>query len=116
LDDRAVERVPDVWAIRGRPRRNLSSPGAGPGAYEESSMVSREDVIKELSAEDQRWIARCQMIAVFLFLALVAGLVLWPVLPNVNGPAEAARSVVTNDGAHRNAQVAPAEADRAEAP
>ena len=79
-------------------------------------MVSREDVIKELSAEDQRWIARYQMIAVFLFLALVAGLVLWPVLPNVNGPAEDARSVVTNDGAHRNAQVAPAEADRAEAP
>ena len=79
-------------------------------------MVGREDVIKGLSAEDRRWIARCQMIAVFLFLALVAGVVLWPVLPNVNGPAEAARSVDTDDDAHRSAQVAPAEPDRAEAP
>lgn len=76
-------------------------------------MVSREDVIKGLSADDRRWIARCQMIAVFLFLALVAGVVLWPVLPSMNGPAEAAHGVDTNDAAQRSAPVEP---DRARTP
>ena len=55
-------------------------------------MVSRENVVKSLSEEDRRWIARCQMIAVFLFLALVAGLVLWPVLPSAT-PANRAQRV-----------------------
>jgi predicted exporter len=43
-------------------------------------MLSREDVIRCMSNSDRRWIARCQMVAVVLFLALLAGVVLWPVL------------------------------------
>jgi len=48
-------------------------------------MLSREDAIKGISDDDRRWIARCQMVAVILFLALLAGIVLWPVL--VHGDA-----------------------------
>jgi len=43
-------------------------------------MVSREDVIESLGRREQGWVARCQMIAVFLFLALFAALVLWSVV------------------------------------
>ena len=43
-------------------------------------MSSREDIIKCMSNSDRRWIARCQMVTVVLFLALLAGVVLWPVL------------------------------------
>jgi hypothetical protein len=43
-------------------------------------MVSREDVIESLGRQEQGWVARCQMIAVFVFLALFAALVLWSVV------------------------------------
>ena len=43
-------------------------------------MVSREDAIESLGRREQGWVARCQMIAVFLFLALFAALVLWSVV------------------------------------
>ena len=79
-------------------------------------MVSRENVVKSLSEEDRRWIARCQMIAVFLFLALVAGLVLWPVLPSVDGYAAATRSVEAGGQPQGGGEAAPAPQDQAEAP
>jgi hypothetical protein len=60
-------------------------------------MVSREDVIESLGRREQGWVARCQMIAVFLFLALFAALVLWSVVASPWPASEPPQATVKAD-------------------
>ncbi|MGE5170408.1 MAG: hypothetical protein ACM3JC_08555 [Rudaea sp.] len=40
-------------------------------------MLCRHEIVRGLEAEDRRWVERCQILAVLLFLAILAGVVLW---------------------------------------
>jgi hypothetical protein len=77
---------------------------------EEKHVISREDVIRSLGPEEQRWIARCQILAVLLFVGLFAGvLLLESGAPEthamVSTPAPPQLSAPTNDNASAAAPV-----------
>ena len=62
-------------------------------------MLCRHDM-RALSDEDRRWVARCQMLAVFLFLAILAGVVLWSAVapadpPEASAPAAGVQAAVS---------------------
>lgn len=40
-------------------------------------MLCRHEIVRGLGDEERRFIERCQILAVFLFLAILAGVVLW---------------------------------------
>jgi hypothetical protein len=43
-------------------------------------MLCRNEIVRGLGDEERRWVERCQILAVFLFLAILAGVVLWSAL------------------------------------
>ncbi len=60
-------------------------------------MVGRKAVIESPGRREQGWVARCQMIAVFLFLAVFAALVLWSVVASPWPASEPAQATVKAD-------------------
>lgn len=64
-------------------------------------MIPREDVIRKLGPEEYRWIARCQVLAVLLFVGLFAGVMLFESdARQADAAAAAAVMAQAQDAAH----------------
>ena len=57
-------------------------------------MLCRHEIARELGDEERRFVERCQILAVFLFLAILAGVVLWSAVAADDPPqADSSRAV-----------------------
>ena len=63
-------------------------------------MLCRHEIVRGLGDEERRFIERCQILAVFLFLAILAGVVLWSAVAADAPPqADAAQAVAVQAAA-----------------
>jgi hypothetical protein len=78
----------------------FTSPAFPPGAMRRAIMLCRHEMVRELGDAERRFVERCQILAVFLFLAIRAGVVPWSAVAPADPPqADAAPGVAVQAAA-----------------
>jgi hypothetical protein len=81
----------------------LHEAGIPAGATRRAIMLCRHEIVRGLGDEERRFVERCQILAVFLFLAILAAVVLWTAVAPDDPPQADAVPVIAVQAAGADA-------------